>query len=530
MRLLARACAFVFALVAFLATGAEALAHAALVASEPADGSVLASPPRAFTLTFNEPVTALVFRLVAGGGSTTLANPSGRAATLVVEAPEMPRGTHVLSWRVVSLDGHPVSGAIVFSIGAPSAGPIPDIENTVAPAVAALLWAAKVALYLGLFVGIGGAFFAAWIASHGTASARGAITAALALGMVAAPLSVGLQGLDALGLPVAGLGQKIAWTAGLETSYGLTAIAAAFRCSQPSFPWKPRFGLGVPSSLVGLLGVGVALALSGHAGAAEPQWLMRPAVFAHAASLAFWIGALLPLAAVLRRDDAAALDALARFSRAIPVAIVALVVSGAALALVQVEAPAALFSTAYGRLLSAKLALVTGLLSIAAWNRFRVTPAITGGDLAQRRRLVRMITAELVLVVAIFGIVAAWRFTPPPRAVEIAARRPATLHIHTDKAMADLSLEPGRAGPVRISILLLNGEFGGLDAKELGLTFRNEPAGIEPIARAARRDASGYWRVENLVLPVPGRWSVVVDILVNDFEKIVLDGTIDVRP
>ena len=130
----------------------------------------------------------------------------------------------------------------------------------------------------------------------------------------------------------------------------------------------------------------------------------------------------------------------------------------------------------------------------------------------------------------IFGLVAAWRFTPTPRSIAIAASRPATLHVHTAKAMADVTFKPGRAGPTRISILLMNGDFGGLDAKEVTLTFRNDPAGIEPVVRAAARNAEGHWIVDDFVLPVPGRWNVSLDILVNDFEKVLLDGAIDIRP
>jgi copper transport protein len=531
MHLLARAVAAFLAVAAIVAPTAAAHAHAALVSSEPEDGAVVAAAPRQFTLTFNEPVAALVLRLVTGGTATTLANPSGRQATMIVAAPpDMANGTHVLSWRVVSLDGHPVGGSVVFSIGAPSAGPLPDAEHAATPAVAALLWAAKVAVYIGLFIGIGGAFFRAWISPSGTKRVRAAVTAALVAGVVAVPLSVGAQGIDALGLALSGLGEKVAWTAGLETSYGLTAVAAAFSLLAGFFSLEAgssRVARGL--SLFGLLGAGVALALSGHASAAAPQWLMRPAVFVHAACLVFWIGSLIPLAGLLRGDRADALPALSRFSRTIPFAIVPLILSGGTLALVQIETPRALIAMAYGQLLVAKLCLVAILLAIAAFNRFRITPAVAAVPDAARR-LVRSIVAEVALVVVIFGVVAGWRFTPPPRALEIAASRPATLHIHTDKAMADLTLRPGRAGPVQASIMLLDGSFGGLDAKEVTLTFRNEPAGIEPVVRTALRTADGHWIVDNLVIPVPGRWTVGIDILVNDFEKLPLEGTIDVRP
>jgi copper transport protein len=54
-------------------------------------------------------------------------------------------------------------------------------------------------------------------------------------------------------------------------------------------------------SLAALLGVGLALAMSGHASSASSQWLTRPAVLAHGIAVACWIGALAPLAILLRQ-------------------------------------------------------------------------------------------------------------------------------------------------------------------------------------------------------------------------------------
>ena len=157
-------------------------------------------------------------------------------------------------------------------------------------------------------------------------------------GLVAAPVAVGLQGADALGVPLEGLAQKSVWQAGLETSFGPTAIAAAFALFAGLFALQapaPAAARGL--SLFGLLAIGFALALSGHASAASPQWLTRPAVFVHAVAVAFWVGSLFPLAAALRAD--AGTVVLAAFSRAIPWAVAALIVSGTALAVVQVEQP-----------------------------------------------------------------------------------------------------------------------------------------------------------------------------------------------
>ena len=37
----------------------------------------------------------------------------------------------------------------------------------------------------------------------------------------------------------------------------------------------------------------------------------------------------------------------------------------------------------------------------------------------------------------------------------------------------------------------------------------------------------GHWRVEGLRIPVAGQWIVRVDLLIDDFEKIVLEDQVD---
>ena len=97
-------------------------------------------------------------------------------------------------------------------------------------------------------------------------------------------------------------------------------------------------------------------------------------------------GALLPLAMLLRGGEGA--RALARFSRTIPFAIIPLIAAGIALAVVQVETPSLLLTTAYGRVLLVKLALVATLFLIAAVNRWRLTAPVEAGKPSATRRLV----------------------------------------------------------------------------------------------------------------------------------------------
>ena len=130
----------------------------------------------------------------------------------------------------------------------------------------------------------------------------------------------------------------------------------------------------------------------------------------------------------------------------------------------------------------------------------------------------------------IFGAVAAWRFTPPPRALAAAAAQPATVHIHTAKAMADLTVMPGRAGPVSVAAFIMTGDFGTLDPKEVTFVFANPTAGIEPFKRRAEKPGDGTWRSDGVVLPIPGEWTVRIEVLISDFDLARLEGQITIRP
>ena len=507
----------------------KAAAHATLLESTPRDGAVLMAWPPAFELVFNEPVAPLVLRLISPAGSETLAA-SGRADRLSIRAPQtLPHGTYVLSWRVISADGHPVGGSLVFSIGAPTQQPSAEQANNNGVRVA--LWLTKFFIYSGLFIGLGGAFFRAWMAPVGSHTAVAVVAAALGVALVALPVSVGLQGADALEAPLTALAQRQVWEIGAGTSYGPTVVAAIIAAVAALFSLcKPERRLARAFSLVGLLCLGAALALSGHASAAKPSWLMPPAVFTHAVFVALWTGSLIPLAAVLRRVDAASGAALAAFSRAAPLFVALLVLTGIVLAVVQVERPEALLGTAYGRVLSAKLTIVGIVLLIALWNRRRLTPAVLAGVPSARRRLVGAIAAEIFLLVVVIGVVGIWRFTPPPRALALKAEEPAFLHLHTERAMADVTIRPGRAGLSAIHVVLQTGEFTPLAAKELTVALSNEAAGIEPIVRTATRVEGATWRVTDVNLPISGWWQIRLSILINDFERVSINGTIGIEP
>jgi copper transport protein len=342
---------------------------------------------------------------------------------------------------------------------------------------------------------------------------------------VASAVSIGLQGLDALDLPLLMIGQGAVWRAGFETSYGSSVVAAALAlvCGILALAVRSRAAVrGL--SLTALLGIGVALLLSGHAGTAEPHFLTRPSVFLHGICVAFWIGALLPLLVSVQRGTRD--GTLARFSRTIPYPLAVLVITGSVLAFVQLDRVDALWTTRYGVVLTCKLGVVVALLLFAVANRYRLVPRWERGGAAGARPLLVSLAVELTLAVAILGLVGLWRFTPPPRALALAGPQ-VSIHFHGERAMAQIEVAPVRGRGAHVTLEVLDGELRPLAAEEVTLAFSNPTAGIEPIRRNAVNAGGPMWKVGDLRIPIAGRWHLRVEILIDDFDKVVLEDDVE---
>jgi copper transport protein len=177
--------------------------------------------------------------------------------------------------------------------------------------------------------------------------------------------------------------------------------------------------------------------------------------------------------------------------------------------------------------LSVKLALVLVLLGLAALNRLYLTPALAR-DGSSRRALVRSILLEGVAALGILAAVAGWRFTVPPRTLAAEAATPLAIHIHTENAMFQVLVSPGKVGTDDFVLQLMNGDAAPLHAKEATLTLSLPERGIEPLERQATLGADGYWHVREVPIPYPGRWHMRIDALVSDFKKVTLEDEFDV--
>lgn len=131
----------IFGLVLMVLAAPRASAHSALVSSDPADGSTVATAPEQITLVFNEPAQTL-------GSEIVVTDPNGvtvsDGAVQLVDstvtqalAGDLPAGAYSVAWRVTSADGHPIDGSLTFTaeaataVGIDPAGTDPSPEVTI---------------------------------------------------------------------------------------------------------------------------------------------------------------------------------------------------------------------------------------------------------------------------------------------------------------------------------------------------------------------------------------------------------------
>jgi copper transport protein len=372
------------ALVA-LASAPPAWAHATLVSTTPADGSVLASPPRRVLVKFGDtvrvgPRNAAIRndgRDVLGGGPHV-----SHGTTLVVPLKRLADGDYTVRWSIVSDDGHAEEGLIAFAVGAGRASP-----SAALTARGIVTWQRALMRTL-LFLGILGAFGIVVFVLFVLRPLR--LDRALerpAAHLLFLAFLLAFLGSDALIHTVSAGGTR--FERFMEVAATAAAAGGAAAALTPLYP-RLRY--------LAWTAAGVAFVcptLSGHA--LDPD---QPAVLAplddllHLGAAGVWLGGLASLAFVAARAPGEMrVRAARRFSGLALVSVVVVAATGPLRAVTELSAVGQVWSTSYGRALIVKTALLVPLIGLGWLNRAAL--------LGVFERLRRSVLVELVLVTGV---------------------------------------------------------------------------------------------------------------------------------
>ena len=156
-----------------------------------------------------------------------------------------------------------------------------------------------------------------------------------------------------------------------------------------------------------------AFLLEGHTAASDLRIWAAPLLALHLAAVHWWLGALFPLIAVTRLADPAAIAlAIEAFGRQALWVVATLVAAGSILAVLLTGATVNLASPYQQRLL-VKLALVIGLISIAALNKLRLTPMLRTNPVLGAQMLRTSIRIEILLAFSVLTATAWLTATAP---------------------------------------------------------------------------------------------------------------------
>lgn len=516
-------------LAACLTAVPATFAHAVLQASYPAHGQNLAEPPPWVELRFNEPVASLFTplevrdsrgqRVDAGDAAVDPNSPTVLAVSLRPLEP----GLYSALYRVTSVDGHPVTGVIAFTVGdAPPADLPPQVSKS---APAGYVGAARglVQLSATLLAGLGAFLALVWLPGTGVIGpSRLVQQAALALVLTlllaglaevgsfairasGEPFSPRLLGLTLLQTPVG-----VMWLvrAGLSLAAGTAlALLPAARAG-----WRRWLLLGPAGALL------LTLPLQSHA-RATGQWLPLLADAAHLIAAAAWSGGLagfllvawpaLRLQPAIERE-AILTDAVPRFSRLAAAAVLLLTATGIYSAMLHLPVPDALLSTAYGRALLVKLILLMPLLALGARNLRKRGRGPLFGSVA----LAGLLMALVFLAAGVLSSL-------PPASVELATRQ-GPFRSGAVEAGAGVALEiaPNRIGVNRAVIRLTQPggapESGG--SAILRLTMLEHEMAVQTLD--ARETEPGLYVVDSLTLVMGGAWQAEVAVLTRGGREI----------
>lgn len=417
-----------------VALASPASAHNEFVSSSPVDGAVLEISPTEWAVTFTKdvPLDSASGELVGPDGTiTNLGTPSYGASSTEIRfaLPADLSGTHTARWRLVSVDGHVISGRVTFTVGA-TAGVLPldgsgvlgesasaSAEKPSNPAPEPIRWAIRLLGFLSLMA-LGGLLIAELHIVEGVFGALRdrPLIKVIAGTVVVVPLVQMLFFLgDVFGTSVFGaLGHL---TDVFDTTPGSMFAVRTMLGGVLAYQLLTVLR-GRPTSsdqrLVVITGVLYAFtqAYTGHSRSRALPIIGIPADTVHLVAASVWLGGLAVLVFIVAplvetRDLWRSFE---RYGQAAKVAVVALVVTGVIQTLRLHGGIGTLFTQSHGQLLLLKIVIVAVMLRLGDLNRRRMATKIRDNPNLMDKRLalvVRMGTVEAATGAVVLAVSAA---------------------------------------------------------------------------------------------------------------------------
>ena len=516
-----------------------AQAHAVLMQATPAADKQLDKSPVELALQFSENVGPVYFKVLDNTGREAGAPRPIRTDGNSIFLPlgtRLATGTYVVSYRVISADTHPVGGSYAFSIGEPLARAIVTESAASSWVIPSVL--NRVILYTAVLLSAGSALLlllVPWPATLQASVRRQGRVAAMA----AAFAFVGALAFGGADIVDAGKGALFAaatWHAALASTFATSALIGIPGAALALWAFSQTKAWPLWSALLLLL---VSFLVTGHAATAAPVWFAAANIGLHLAGAGFWFAAFWPMIGATKTMPQEAVGrVMGQFSTRALWFVLLVLASGVAVSWIQLRSIAGLFSTDYGYRLIVKIALVLLVLAMAAFNKFKLTPALDRDTTGAAARMARSIRFESAVMLLIVVAAASLTLVTPPRALArqsagSVAQQAATGGYKQTWTQGGYSVEievtPAKAGDNMIMLRFKNAAGAYVPMKSASVDAALPIASIDGINKEGQFMAPDMFHVMISEMVIAGEWKLTVNGFIDDFDKVAIEGTVPIK-
>ena len=516
---MARPRLFVLALATLIAGAAfeRVSGHAGLRASDPRDGVRLGDTPKQIQLFFFERpeiVLSSIQVLDNTGAAYHVGSPQAVAEdplSLSIPVRPLKPGIYIVHWRIVSaIDGHVTAGSYAFGVRVSPGSASAAATNTY-PATSRFEIAARAILLLGLILVVGAA--ASELGGFGGTRPIALIACGWLITMSGLALLAGAQmrntGISAGDLSRTAIGRALLWR-GVAVGAVAAFLGIAYRARLRGWP-RAQSGATVMVGIASLAAIAVHVR-AGHAAAVPRLPLLAIGVqWLHFAAAGVWIGGLTALMLAIRGEPGPTkAAAVRRFSTVAAAALIVVLITGTARALQEIGEWKQVIATSYGQAVLLKGLLLFIIAGFGAINRWHGVPAVA----TNLRRLRRVASAELSLMIAVIAVAGVLGALPPPSAgglVEVGTIEVSGADFATG-VRATLTGASDQPGPNRFAVRVADYDSKA-SIRDARVSLRFTPVddpGVAPTSLRLDPGAGELYTGSGSNLSFEGRWRVGV--------------------
>ena len=489
-----------------------ASAHAILESSSPEASTLLASSPKEIRLDFDEQVEATLgdVRIYDSEQREVSKSNTERSASdtsvVTAEVPTLKNGVYVVVWRVVSADGHPVTGAFPFEIGTKSTGTsaalLEEVLNrteTTSP-LGNPMSALRLLGFLALILLVGCVSLLWRSPLLGNARVRKTLqyssvsiaVSSLGLLFMQGPYTAGKSWGSLLDSVLIGdvmqtrLGLALFIRVICAFAWGVIAITASASVSR-------RWRISVIATAIITI---TTYAASGHQSAGTLPGIFVPLDMIHLAAISTWVGALLALAVVSKGNNVE--NEAKRFSQMATWSMPVVVVTGVVQGLHLIGGISTITQSSFGKLLLVKTLLVVGV--VAFGSKARAT--LQSGSFSSITKIIRWESTLVVLVLAVTSLMVAQSpNTMPKTPIAYSATKV------QNGIVAELSVVPAVVGTAEVHVILTPPGGSLTPAKSVTVQFDLPARNIPAIPVSMTEIGPNHW-IGIVQFPFSGAWNM----------------------